>query len=241
MRLRNACRAGSCESAFAVSDFRFWERLDFPLRVHSPAIFDVALPQRGYGRVSLAGHRNLLHPPRELLTFPAEPRLELPVRSPITTIPGKYILFSDGAGSEDRALTDMGIVDWLRRFLPVIRIGSSAKYFKLPMGERGGTRADLDLVNRTDLTEVFWLAKHATAIVSSCTFLRTMSSLMGTPVVELLQANRARPSTFSRTLNEYARQEFGITRKLNRWFVWDGESIPAEAASFIEECCASDR
>jgi hypothetical protein len=173
------------------------------------------------------------------LDFPAEPRLELPLRAPIWTIPGSYILFSDGAGSEDRALTDTQIVDWLRRFLPVIRIGSSAKYFKLPMGERGGTQADLDLVNRTDLTEVFWLAKHATVIVSPCTFLRTMSSLTGTPVVEFLQANRARPSTFTRTLNEYARQEFGMTHELNRWFVWDGESIPAEAASFIDKCCSS--
>lgn len=231
MRLRNACQAGACTSAFVISTFAFWEFLDFPLRLKAAACFDDPLPNKGWRRTELEGHRNLFQPPARLLAFAANPPVRLPMRKPIWNVPPEFILFSDGAGAVDRALDDPAIVDWLQSYLPVVRVGSSAGHYHLPMGRRGSAGAALDLTNRTDLTEIFWLAKAARLIVSPLTYLRTMSSLVGTPVIELAQANRIKPQTLSRTAREYAEGQYGMRDDMNSWYTWTRGKSPIPAAS----------
>lgn len=241
MRLRNACRAGACSSAFVVSTFAFWEFLDFPLRVKTPKCFDDPLPKNGQRRSELEGHRNLFHPPARLLDFAADPAVELPMRQPIWKLPPEFILFSDGAGAGDRALEDKAIIDWLQSYLPVVRIGSSAGHYQLPMGHRGSTPAAVDLTDRTDLTEIFWLAKATRLIVSPLTYLRTMSSLAGTPVIELAQTGRVKPQALSRTAHEYAQGQYGMREDMNFWYTWTkGTAPPSTASRTIETIlCAS--
>lgn len=241
MRLRNACREAACSSAFVVSQFAFWEFLDFPLRVKTPACFDEPLPNNGWCRRELAGHRNLLQPPAALLDFAADPPVALPMRKPIWDLPADFILFSDGAGVAERALNDKQIVDWLQSYLPVVRVGCSAGDYQLPMGSRGSTAAQLDLIDRTDLTEIFWLAKAARLIVSPLTYLRTMSSLAGTPVIELAQNDRIKPTTVSRTEREYAEGQYGMRAgELNFCFRWNrGHRPPLEACRCLEMLLSS--
>jgi hypothetical protein len=237
MRLRNACLSGDCNSAFVVSSFTFWEFLDFPLRLQRGEYFDPPLPHNGSDLREVAGHHNLLWPPKELFDFAPRPRLGLPTRRPIWLVPNEYILFSDGAGAADRSLKDPRIVDWLQRFLPVVRIGSSDRHYQLPMGPRSSTSADMDLCNRTDLTEVFWLAKHARVIVSPFTYLRTMSSLVGTPVIELAEAGRVSANTLARTEKEYRGREYGMRNDLNFWYVWADGAAPVAAERLIGQLC----
>lgn len=236
MRLRNACRQGACSSAFVVTHFTFWEFLDFPLRVIPPACFDEPLPHNGWCRQELAGHRNLFQPPPGLLDFAPGPPVALPMRRPIWTLPPEFILFSDGAGAADRALDDHAIIEWLQSYLPVVRIGNSDGYYQLPMGHRGSTRAHLDLTNRTDLTEVFWLARNARLIVSPLTYLRTMSSLTGTAVIELAQDDRVKPGTLSRTEREYAEGQYGMqSGEMNFWYLWNRSTpAPSQACRQLE-------
>lgn len=236
MRLRNACRHGACSSAFVVTDLPFWEFLDFPLRVKTPTCFDESLPNNGWNRQELLGHRNLLQPPSRLLDFAPDPPVSLPMRTPIWPLPQEFILFSDGAGAADRALDDVQIIDWLQTYLPVVRIGISTGHYQLPMGRRSSTSAHLDLADRTDLTEIFWLAKAARLIVSPFTYLRTMSSLAGTPVIELAQTDRVKPTTLSRTEREYAEGQYGMRAgELNFWFRWNkGKPASSEVCRSVE-------
>jgi len=224
MRLRNACRAGACTSAFAVCRFKFWEELDFPVRVRPPASFEPGVADNGWDLDELDGHRNLLrNPPKQLLDFPADPPVPLPLRRPWVAMPRDYILFSDGASATDRGLDDLRIVEWLARYLPVVRVGQSAPCCTLPMGPPGATAAHLDLTNATDLTEVFWLACNARLIVAPCTYFRTMAALVGTPVIEVLQTGRAETKTVSRTITEYCGFEYGMRPGVkNFWCFWDG-------------------
>jgi hypothetical protein len=235
MRLRNACRAGACTSAFAVCRFDFWAAMDFGVRVRSPASFQPPLAGNGWGLDELDGHRNLLtNPPEALMDFPADEPVPLPMRRPWAVVPDNYILFSDGAGAADRALDDPRIVEWLARYMPVVRVGLGAGSGDLPMGPPGATAAQLDLANATDLTEVFWLARHARLIVAPCTYLRTMAALVGTPVVELLQVARAEAETVSRTVTEYCGYEYGMSPgRRNFWCFWGG-APSAEAARLAE-------
>jgi hypothetical protein len=157
------------------------------------------------------------------MAFPAEPPVMLPTHQPQAALPEQYILFSDGAGTDDRGLADRRIVDWLQSYVPVVRIGNSQGRYRLPMGPQGETAAAVDLTDRTELTEVFWLARNARLIVSPCTYLRTMSALVGTPVLELLQAGRAPQKTTSRTIKEYSGLEYGMKPgEKNLWCFWDG-------------------
>jgi hypothetical protein len=236
MRLRNACLAGACSSAFVVTNLPFWEFLDFPLRVKPRECFDVPLPANGWYRDELAGHRNLLRPPIQLFDFSPGKPIRLPTRKPIWPVPQDFILFTDGAGAADRALEDKRIIDWLRSYLPVVRIGSSGAHYCLPMGPRGSTAADVDLCDQTDLTEVFWLAKAARVIVAPFTYLRTMSSLWGTPVIELAQSDRVKRGTLLRTAREYAGGQYGMSAgETNFWYTWNqGGAPPIEARRCLE-------
>lgn len=239
-RLRNACRAGACTSAFVVSDFSFWSALDFRIEMRPAGTFEQPMAENGWILDQLDGHANLLRqPPKELLRFPSDPAVELPVRTPVAPVPERYILFSDGAGKEDRWLLDPAIVGWLRSYLPVVRIGSSGRHWRLPMGARGATSADLDLCDAAELVEVFWLARHARLIVSPCTYLRTMSAIFGTPVLELAQADSVEASTVTRTVREYAGLEYGMRPGTkNAWCFWNGRPSP-EANEQVQRLLAT--
>lgn len=240
-RLRNARRAGACTSAFVVSRFGFWKALDFPLDVRSNDSFGIPLPENGWERDELEGHVNILRSPPALLEFAAEPHVVLPMREPTVVLPEHYILFSDGAGTDDRGLADRNIVAWLQSYLPVVRIGNSTRHYKLPMGPQGSTVASVDIADSTELTEVFWLAKHARMIVSPCTYLRTMSLLAGTPVLELLQCSRAEQKTISRTIKEYCGREYGMRPgEKNFWCFWDGKPS-AEAQRHVQNLLQSHK
>jgi|SRR5579859_2922759 len=238
-RLRHACLAGACPPPLVISGYGFWDYVDFALLRCEHQCLGPGYGDNGWTRDTVQGRRNLLYAAGQLSEFPAEPAVQLPQRAPEVSPPGQYILFTDGAGSKDRGLSDRRIIDWLQRYLPVVRIGSRQGAWTLPMGARGATPAMLDLSDRTELTQVFWLARRARLIVSPCSYLRTMSALVGTPVLELLQADSAAEATVRRTIKEYCGLEYGMQPgERNLWCLWGG-APSAEAMAQIERLLAS--
>ena len=119
-----------------------------------------------------SGHINVMTcPPTEFLQLPTTEIVEPAERRPPFSIPSNdYILFNDSAAGQDRRLTNHQIYKDLRVLgMPIVRVGAG---YAAGYGNCSATECDLDLVDKTTIPEIFWLARHAKLIVSALSFYR---------------------------------------------------------------------
>jgi hypothetical protein len=237
-KVRSGLATGQIASAMVVYEDSYnpstgdlFRALPFDLMVRKTSDLPEIANQDTDNRMPAAvrWHQNVYtNPPAAFADLDGSQWVECPTRTAPFEVPDDFVLFSDGASSADRSLTDCAIYPFLRDVmgLPVVKVGHGHDIVP----------ADINLCNKLNIVETLYLGKRARIVVSGLTMLRTFSALFGTPVIELAEQPSA--ETIRRTRWEYAGGLYGMKDSLNRWFRWpaDRERISAAMLQLGRSC-----
>jgi hypothetical protein len=229
-RVRAGLESGQIGSAMVVYEHHYnpstgdlFRALPFDLKVLRTTELAEVVDTDSDNRMPTAvrWHQNVFtNPPAGFGDLDASTEVACPARPPSWEVPNEFLLFSDGASAPDRCLTDHTIYSFLRDVtgLPIVKVGRG--HDVVP--------ADINLCGRLNIVETLFLAKRARVVVSGLTMLRTCSALFGTPVIEL--AEHPTSDTLRRTRWEYDAGFYGMTPRLNQWFLWPSQTAEARRA-----------
>jgi hypothetical protein len=148
--------------------------------------------------------------------------------TPRYNLPEKYIVIHPYAGEDERYIKQQETINMIREVtdLPIVRIGKTIS--------RNGfidssVQCDIDLTNKLNLRESFYVIKNAELIFSSLSYLRCFSSIFGQKVFEILEDSESKMSCVLRTKDEYDQSMYNIN-KLNQWF-----ALPRQNDFFRQE------
>jgi hypothetical protein len=147
---------------------------------------------------------------------------------PNYNLPEKYIVIHPYAGEDERYIKQQETINMIREVtdLPIVKIG---KKISRNGFIESSVDCDIDLTNKLNLRESFYVIERAELVFSSLSYLRCFSSIFGQRVFEILENADKKIPCVLRTKDEYDQGMYNINTK-NQWF-----ALPRQNDFFRQE------